>query len=60
VLIRARVEATHTGEFLGISPTGWRIAWDYIAIAHLKAGRVVGQWIQSDLYGIYQQLTAGA
>jgi predicted ester cyclase len=60
VLIRARVEATHTGEVLGISPTGRRIAWDYIAIAHVKDGRVVGQWIQSDLYGIYQQLTADA
>jgi predicted ester cyclase len=60
LLIRARVEATHTGEYLGIAPTGRRIAWDYIAIAHVKDGRVVGQWLQSDLYGIYRQLTAGA
>ena len=59
VLIRVRVEATHTGEYLGIAPTGRRIAWDYIAIAHVKDGRVVGQWIQPDLYGIYRQLTAG-
>jgi predicted ester cyclase len=59
LLLRARVEATHTGEFLGIAPTGRRIAWDYVAIAHVKDGRVVGQWIQSDLYDIYRQLTEG-
>jgi predicted ester cyclase len=59
VLIRSRIAATHTGEFLGLAPTGRRIAWDYIAIAHVKDGRVVGQWLQSDLYGIYRQLTEG-
>jgi predicted ester cyclase len=58
VVIRTLIEATHTGEFLGIAPTGRRIAWDNIAIAHVKGGRVVGQWIQPDLYGIYRQLTA--
>jgi predicted ester cyclase len=60
VVIRTRIEATHTGEFLGIAPTGRRIAWDNIAIAHVKDGRLVGQWIQPDLYGIYRQLTAHA
>jgi predicted ester cyclase len=58
VVIRTLIEATHTGEFIGIAPTGRRIAWDNIAIAHVKDGRVVGQWIQPDLYGIYRQLTA--
>jgi hypothetical protein len=26
----------------------------------MKDGRMVGQWIQSDLWGIYQQLTAAS
>lgn len=58
VVIRSRIEATHSGEFLGIPATGRRIAWDSIAIVHVKDGRFVGQWAQPDLYGIYQQITA--
>jgi predicted ester cyclase len=58
VVVRTRVEATHTGTFLGIAPTGRRIAWDNLAIAHVKEGRLAGQWIQPDLHGIVRQLTA--
>jgi predicted ester cyclase len=58
VVVRTRVEATHTGTFSGLAATGRRIAWDNIAIVHVKDGRVVGQWAQPDLQGIVQQLTA--
>jgi len=58
VVLRNRTEATHTGEFLGIPPTGRRFSYDSITIAHVKDGRFVGQWVQLDLWGIYQQLTA--
>jgi predicted ester cyclase len=58
--VRSRVEATHTGTFLGLEPTGRRIAWDYVAIVHVEHGKVIGQWIQPDLWGIYQQLTTSA
>jgi predicted ester cyclase len=58
VVIRQRIEATHVGEFLGIAATGRRISWDAVTIVHVKDGRVVGAWIQPDLWGIYQQLTA--
>ena len=56
--IRSRVEGTHSGTFLGVPPTGRRIAWDVVSLVHMQHGRVVGQWIQSDLWGIYHQLTA--
>lgn len=58
VVVRSRVDATHSGEFLGIPATGRRITWDVISIVHVKDGRVAGQWIQFDLWGIHQQLTA--
>jgi predicted ester cyclase len=58
VAIRSRIQATHTGEFLGIAATGRRIAWDIVAIIHVRDGRFVGQWAQPDLWGIHQQLTA--
>jgi predicted ester cyclase len=57
VTVRSRVSATHAGEFLGIAPTGRQIEWDHVAIVKIKDGRVVGQWAQPDLWGIYTQLT---
>jgi predicted ester cyclase len=59
VTLRSRVDAIHSGEFLGIPATGRRLAWDVINIVQVKDGRVTGQWIQFDLWGIYKQLTAG-
>lgn len=49
VVIRARTEATHVEEFLGIAPTGRRIWWDSVTLAWVKDGRVVGQWAAPDL-----------
>ena len=57
VTARSRVTGTHTGEFLGIAPTGRHVEWDHVAIVKVKDGRVVGQWAQPDLWGIYTQLT---
>ena len=57
VTVRQHITATHSGEFLGVAPTGRRISWDHVAIVKIKDGRVVGQWAQPDLWGIYNQLT---
>jgi len=56
VTVRNHVEATHTGEFLGIAPTGRRVTWDNVAIVKISNGKVVGQWSQPDLWGIRKQL----
>lgn len=58
--IRSRAEGTHCGTFLGMPATGRRIAWDVVFLVHTTEGRMVGQWIQSDLWGIYQQLTTAS
>lgn len=57
VTVRNHLEGTHTGEFLGIAPTGKRVSWDNVAIVKIRDGKVVGQWAQPDLWGIYRQLT---
>ena len=57
VVTRLRTEATHVGTFLGIPATGKRIAWDAVNIVYVKNDRVVGQWAQPDLWGMYRQLT---
>jgi predicted ester cyclase len=56
--IRSRAEGTHTGIFLEVPATGRRINCDVVFLVHTQRGRIVRQWIQSDLWGIYQQLTA--
>ena len=58
VTVRLRVEATQVGDFLGVAPTGRRVSWDHVAIVKIADGRVIGQWAQPDLWGIYRQLTA--
>jgi predicted ester cyclase len=58
VTVRCSIEATHVGTFLGVAPTGRRLHWDHVAIVHVRDGRVVGQWAQPDLYGIYRQITS--
>lgn len=58
VTVRLSVEGTHVQEFLGVPPTGRRVRWDHVGIVKVKDGRVVGQWAQPDLWGIYRQLTA--
>ena len=56
--IRSRAEGTHSGTFLAVPASGRRIAWDVVTLVHMKDGRIVGQWIQPDLWGMYQQLTS--
>ena len=58
VVQRWTATGTHRGELMGIAPTGRRIRWDHVSIVRVKDGRVVGQWAQPDLFGIYRQLTA--
>jgi predicted ester cyclase len=58
VVVRGRAEATHTGDFLGIAPTGRRVTSDPVALVWVHDGRVVGQWAQPDLWAIHRQLTA--
>jgi predicted ester cyclase len=57
VVSRSHVVATHVGAFLGIAATGRRIEWDAVTIVKVHDGKVVGQWAQPDLWGIYRQLT---
>ena len=60
VVTRLRVQAVHSGTFLGIAPTGRRVGWDTVSIVRVRDGRIAGQWAQPDLYGIQQQLLSAA
>jgi len=49
---------THTGEFMGIPPTGRHIAITGISIHRFADGEFVESWASYDMMGFMQQLTA--
>jgi predicted ester cyclase len=59
-LVVSRISAvgTHTGEFLGIPPTGKRVSMSGIAIHRVRDGRLLEHWAQVDALGLLQQLGA--
>ena len=56
VVTRYRSTGTHTGQFLGLEPTGRKIVIDEISIYHLRDHRVVEQWCLTDDLSLAKQL----
>jgi predicted ester cyclase len=51
-----RQEATHTGEFMGIAPTGKRVEIRYMDFWKVKDGRIVDNYVMVDFPGVMRQL----
>ena len=49
VAVRLRGEATHSGEVLGIAPTGKRINWTENELVRLVNGRICESWGEGTL-----------
>jgi predicted ester cyclase len=58
VVVRWTWTGTHTGEFMGIPPTGRHIAIKGISIHRFADGKFVESWASYDALGMMQQLTA--
>lgn len=58
VTVRSSWQATHTGTFRGIPPTGKRITNTSITIYQLADHKLVHSWIESDRLGTLQQMGA--
>lgn len=56
VVLRFTGRGTHRGEFLGLAPTGRRVAMPGIAIYRLEDGRIAEDWVQLDTFTLMQQL----
>ncbi len=56
VVARFVVTGTHTGDFLGMPPTGKTFAYDEITIVRFEDGRIVEHWAEMDSLGMMQQL----
>jgi steroid delta-isomerase-like uncharacterized protein len=58
VAIRWRAAGTHSGEFMGIPPTGRRLSFKGIEIIRIADGRIVERWGEWDGMDLLQQLGA--
>ena len=58
VVAHWRAQATHTGEYMGIPPTGNRVNFTGISIYRIEGGKIAESWGVSDLLGMMQQLGA--
>ena len=56
VVIHATMHGRHTGDFLGIPPTGREIALRSVHIVRYEDGREVETWALQDRMGLMQQL----
>ena len=58
VCARVITTGTHTGEFMGVPPTGKRIEMDTIDIVRVRDGQAVEHWGVTDTMTMMQQLGA--
>jgi len=56
VVLRAVDSGTHTGEFMGLAPTGRQVSFGIILILRLEEGRIAEAWEEADLLGLLGQL----
>ena len=56
VAARIKMTGTHTGEFIGIPPTGKQIAFTGIYIARFANSKIVEHWGEEDSVSLLQQL----
>lgn len=56
VVVRMTAAGTHTGELMGIPPTGKRLEMSGIVIYRFEGGKIVERWAQHDFLGLMHQL----
>lgn len=56
VVMRWTATGTHSGELMGIPPTGKRTKTTGISIARVAGGKIVEEWNESDQMDLMQQL----
>ena len=56
VWVYGTYSGTHTGEWLGIPPTGKPFAFDAVDIFRVADGRLAEHWDVMDIYALFKQL----
>jgi predicted ester cyclase len=58
VVARTYFEGTHTGEFMGLAPTGIRVQASSFGMYRIADGKIVEHWGEFDNLGLLQQIEA--
>jgi predicted ester cyclase len=58
VVTHKTFHATHQGDFMGVAPTGNRIAFEVIDIVTVAGGKITEHWVVTDQLGLMQQMAA--
>jgi steroid delta-isomerase-like uncharacterized protein len=58
VAVRWTWSGKHTGEYMGMAPTGKRVTMTGISIIHIAGGKIVEEWDEQDSMGFMEQLGA--
>ncbi len=56
VVDRITVRGTHTGELMGVPPSGKRFEIEEVHIARIADGKIVERWSHADFPGLMQQI----
>jgi steroid delta-isomerase-like uncharacterized protein len=56
VVYRTTIQGTHTGEFLGIPPTGKSVKINDFTLLRIANGKIVEWWYECNLLALMQQL----
>jgi steroid delta-isomerase-like uncharacterized protein len=56
VAVRVRFTGTHTGDFLGVPPSGKRVDYESQELYRFEAGRLAEEWICSDTMTMMTQI----
>jgi steroid delta-isomerase-like uncharacterized protein len=46
---------THSGDFLGVAPTGKTVTWSHTDFVRFAGGKVVERWVSADTLTLFQQ-----
>src|SRR5689334_9471613 len=57
VATRGRWKGTHTGNFMGLKPTGKQVEVGFADFWKFKNGKAVENWVQMDIMGLMHQLS---
>ena len=56
VALTTRLSLVHTGEFMGVKPTGRRVVVDEMGLFRVRDGRIAEEWFVYDSAALLQQI----
>ena len=58
IAVRCRVNATHCGEGIGVTPCNTPVEFTFMTIVRLENGKIAEAWNNVDFFEMYKQLGA--